>query len=60
MRYVSRVEWELLKRHTADHLHASGWPHHSAGEPEPAAAPTAKRPETRQYFSGNYPGRIAD
>jgi hypothetical protein len=60
VRYVSRDEWELLKRHTADHLRDSGWPHRPAREPEPTAASPAPQPQTRQYFSGNYPGKISD
>jgi hypothetical protein len=60
MRFVSRDEWELMKRHTSEHLHDQGWPRHPRRTAAPESPRTPTRPQTTQYFSGNYPGKTAD
>jgi hypothetical protein len=60
VRFVSRAEWELMKLHTAEHLNDPMWPY-ARRRTAPAAVETAPRPpQTIQYYSGNYPGKMAD
>ena len=62
MRFVSQAEWELLKRHTAAHLHD-----HPTTHPRPAResststdqVPPKEATETH-YFSGNFPGQTGE
>jgi hypothetical protein len=62
MRFVSQAEWELLKRHTAAHLHD-----HPATHRDPATTSTAsadpappKKAAEPHYFSGNFPGQTGE
>jgi hypothetical protein len=60
MRFVSQVEWELLKRHTAAHLQDRAWPYGAPRQAAVAAPTPPRRAEPDHYFSGNYPGKTAE
>jgi hypothetical protein len=60
VRFVSRDEWELMKLHTAEHLDDPTWPYGRRRQAPAAVDVVPRAPQTIQYYSGNYPGKMAD
>jgi len=62
MRFVSHAEWDLLKRHTAAHLHDHATAHRDSANPPSASAGKTPPEEVTepQYFSGNFPGQTGE
>ena len=62
MRFVSQAEWELLKRHTAAHLHDHATTHGDPAKPSTPSVDSTPPEETTEphYFSGNFPGQTAE
>ena len=62
VRFVSHAEWDLLKRHTAAHLHDHATAPRDYADPASASAEKAPPKEVTEphYFSGNYPRQTGE